>query len=43
MIRLEAGERTMDISQMSACCRVFGLALSTFCERVEDRLREEPR
>lgn len=42
-LRLESGERKADADQLAALMAVFGLRLSTFFQRVEDRVRSAPR
>lgn len=37
-LRIEKGTRVVDVSQLARICAVLNLGLSTFFERVEDRL-----
>lgn len=38
--KYEAGERRLDIPEVRALCEMFGLTLSQFVEKLDNRLRE---
>lgn len=42
ILRLESGERVMDIGQLGAICTAFGLSIGLFAMRAEERLLARP-
>lgn len=41
ILRIEAGTRVMDTSQLGAICRALGITIGTFAGRAEERLQAE--
>lgn len=40
VMRLESGERTPDVRQLAALCSVYGLSVTEFMVRVEQRIAQ---
>lgn len=42
ILRIEKGERAMDIPQMAAFCRALGVTMAEFATQAERRMHREP-